>query len=381
MKKIELISVLFIWAILWAWSVWYLNKYPSLNAEKTITTKDNKQVKISGNIETNLNNLENQFKNISDNKTYVQLIKDPKYQEWVKNVNNLLESEKKQWNEDNVNYIYYNFTSNVVLKYLKDYTDLEKDLVIQSIRRIDFNTLVDKNYYTQLMKDYVDQKYYKPILEELKNVDAKKLDTDDAYFTKIMLDTQNGIFYRIFKNRYDWNKTWIGFKPEFLENQFVDFLSQRFEQILEKLWYNKTWFKKKVFEHYKIDSLEGLAKLINEDYENINKKYNLEKLWIPTDRFFRMDERRALFNNKELETRLYVDLQKQWKLEEFKKDVKELRLKMYLLSYLGKEINLFNHKVRAKFINPEGGPGIQNIFRIWRYVDEVYKLDLKPQVK
>jgi hypothetical protein len=93
------------------------------------------------------------------------------------------------------------------LKYLPDFTDLEKDLVIQSIRRIDFNTLTDKNYYTQLMKDYVDQKYYRPILKELSGIDAKRLDTDINYFRKVMLDTQNGIFYRIFKNRYDWNKT------------------------------------------------------------------------------------------------------------------------------------------------------------------------------
>jgi hypothetical protein len=119
----------------------------------------------------------------------------------------LLEQEKSAGHKNNVDYIYYNFIVLVVEKYLKNFSNLEKDLVIQSIRRIDFNTLTDKNYYTQLMKDYVDVKYYRPILEEIKNVDDKKLDADKEYFYKIMLEPQSGIFYRIFKNRYDWNKT------------------------------------------------------------------------------------------------------------------------------------------------------------------------------
>jgi len=78
-----------------------------------------------------------------------------------------------------------------VLKYLNNYSDFDKDLVIQSIRRIDFNTMTNKNYYTQLMKDYVDEKYYKPILANLDQIDKKKLDTNIQYFAKIMLNVQN----------------------------------------------------------------------------------------------------------------------------------------------------------------------------------------------
>ena len=377
MKRYELFVVLFIGIVFWAGTIYFL--WNKNNVVKTPTIKkQEKSLSKNTSVSKELKKFDERFKNISAWKTYVQLIKDKDYQTWVKDINQLIEKEKKQGHEDVVNYIYYNFIWDTVLKYLKNYSDLEKDLVIQSIRRLDFNTLVDKNYYTQLMKDYVDEKYYKPILEELKNIDSKKLDTDKEYFWKIMLDPQNGIFYRIFKNRYDWNKTWIGFKPEFLENQFVDFLSQRFEQILAKLGYDKAWFKKKVFEYYNINSLKELAWLIRKDFENINKKYDLKKLWIPTDRFFRMDERRYLFKNGWLE-KLYESLGD--RKDEFKQDVKQLRLKMYLLAYLWKEINLFNHKVRAKFIDPEGGPGVQNIFRVWRYVDEVMKLDLKPKLK
>ena len=377
MKKVELIVILLIWVILWGGVVWYYNKQP----KAVIETPKNKEItkNVNQNLQDKLNKLEIDFKNFSKWKTYVQLIKDKNYQAWVKNINNLLEQEKKAGHKNNLDYIYYNFMAMVVEKYLPNYSKLEKDLVIQSIKRIDFNTLTDKNYYTQLMKDYVDIKYYKPALEEIKNVDKKKLDTDKKYFYKIILDPTNWFFYRIFKNRYDWNKTWIGFKPEFLENQFVDFLSQRFEQILAKLWYDKLWFKKKVFEYYNINSLEQLRDLINQDFNNINKKYNLDNLWIPTDRFFRHDERRELFKKDGLHKKLYTKL---WNhLDEFKKDIKEFRLKMYLLSYLGKDINLFNSHVRAKFLNPDEWFGIQNLFRVWRYVDEVLKLDLKPEVK
>ncbi len=390
-KKWELIVVLVLgvlvgWGFMFFWQSYGQQKFIEKQIEKKLSSSKKSQ-NAEGNSElpkdlsSKLLELDNRFEQIVKWKTYTQIIKDKNYQEWVKEVNNLIEKYKKQWNEEVVNYIYYSFIPQEVLKYLSNFTDLEKDLVIQSIRRIDFNTLTDKNYITQLMKDYVDEKYYKPILKELSWIDAKKLDTDIQYFAKVMLDTQNGIFYRIFKNRYDWNKTWIGFKPEFLENQFVDFLSQRFEQILAKLGYDKNWFKKKVFEYYHINSLKELANLIRQDYLNMKKKYNLDELWIPTDRFFRMDERRFLFKNDGLHTYLYKKLKERGLLEEFKKDIKEFRLKMYLLSYLWKDINLFNHKVRANFIDPDLWPGIQNLFRVGRYVDEVMKLDLHPKVR
>jgi len=388
MKRLELVGIFILGILLWIggiylWQNWGQTKFIQKQIKVTTSNakSNNKEQQVDSEVVKLLNELDKQFKEIVKWKTYVQIIKDKNYQDWVKTVNQLIEKYKSQGKEDIVNYIYYTFIPQEVLKYLSNFTDLEKDLVIQSIRRIDFNTLTDKNYITQLMKDYVDEKYYKPILKELSGIDAKRLDTDINYFRKIMLDPQNWIFYRIFKNRYDWNKTWIGFKPEFLENQFVDFLSQRFEQILGRLWYDKNWFKKKVFEYYNINSLKELADLIRQDYLNIKQKYNLDKLGIPTDRFFRMDERRFLFKEDGLHSYLYKTLEKQWKLNEFKKDIKEFRLKMYLLSYLWKDINLFNHKVRANFIDPELGPGIQNLFRVWRYVDEVMKLDLNIKEK
>lgn len=391
-KYLEAIILIFMWVvggilIVYFWQNYWqkrliendVKKYISTNSKSQSNKNQDKNTDIPKDLMNQLADLDIQFKDIVKWKTYVQIIKDKKYQDWVRKVNDLIEKYKKEKNEDVVNYIYYKFIPLVVLKYLPDFTDLEKDLVIQSIRRIDFNTLTDKNYYTQLMKDYVDQKYYRPILKELSGIDAKRLDTDINYFRKVMLDTQNGIFYRIFKNRYDWNKTWIWFKPEFLENQFVDFLSQRFEQILAKLGYDKKRFKKKVFEYYHIHSLKELADLIRQDFLKIKKKYNIDKLWIPIDRYFRMDERRFLFKNDWLHTYFYKKLAEEGKLEEFKKDIKEFRLKMYLLSYLWKDINLFNDKVRANFVDPDFWPGVQNLFRLSRYVDEVMKLDLKKQ--
>jgi len=376
----EIIFAWIIWLILWwIWVYYWYNSWENLYNKEVI--KSNIQSDVSsGNIEKysdTLSKLEKQFKTISNWKTYEQLIKSNDYQNWVKNIATLIDNLKFKWKQNIVNYIYYNFISDVVLKYLNNYSDFDKDLVIQSIRRIDFNTMTNKNYYTQLMKDYVDEKYYKPILANLDQIDKKKLDTNIQYFAKIMLNVQNWIFYRIFKNRYDWNKTGIWFKPEFLENQFVDFLCQRFEQILWKLWYNKEWFRKKVFQYYNIDSLEWLRNLIEKDFEDLNKTYNLKKLWIPIDRFFRMDERRFLFNQDWLDKSVYKKLwnRKEW----FKDKVKQLRLKMYLLSYFWKDINLFNSRVRANYINSKWGFWIQNIFRVWRYVDEVMKLNLKPK--
>jgi len=376
MKKLELLIILIFGVVLWWWTVFYYNQKPSIEFKRQ-NTNVNSENNIT--IIDKLNQFEVEFKKISKWKTYTQLIKSKDYKNWVDNLNDLLLKNKKEDNNDNIDYIYYNFIPRIVQKYLSNYSTLEIDLVIQSIRRLDFNTLSDKNYYLQVMKDYVDQKYYKPILEETKNIDKTKLDKDKTYFYKIMLDPQNWIFYRIFKNRYDWNKTWIGFKPEFMENQFVDYLSQRFEQILNKFWYNKIWFKSKVFEYYNIKLLKELAWLIRQDYNTINKDFNLNKLWIPTDRFFRQDERRWLFKYDGLHKTLYKQL---WnRLNEFKNKVKQLRLKMYLLSYLWKDINMFNHKVRANFVDPDGAWWLQNIFRVWRYVDEVMKLDLKPKIK
>jgi len=375
MKK-DIIFVLLFGIILWGGVVYFYNQK---NDKVVLKTQKTKQVLKDKKVTADLTQLAKEFKDLSKWKTYTTLIKDKKYQAWVKKINNIIEEYKKQGKKDMVNYIYYNFIASNVLKDLNNFSDFEKDLIIQSIRRMDFNTLTEKNNYTQLMKDYVDVTYYQPILKEVTNIDKKRLNTDNKYFYKIMLDSKTWIFYRIFKNRYDWNKTGIGFKPEFLENQFVDFLSQRFEQVLSKLGYDKAWFRKRVFEYYHINSLKDLAKLINKDFQMMKKKYNLDNLWIPTDRFFRHDERRYLFKNGGLENDIYKKL---WdKLQEFKKDIKEYRLKMYLLSYLWKDENLFNDKVRAKFINPEEGGWIQNLFRTWRFVDEVKKLDLKPQVK
>lgn len=375
MKK-DLIFVLLFWIILGSGAVYF---YTSTNKNIYIKQDKNEKVIKDTNLTSELTNLSKEFKIIAKWKTYSQLIKDKKYHDWVLKINNLIEQYKKNNKDYMVNYIYYNFIANNVLKNLTNFSDFEKDLIIQSIRRMDFNNLTDKNYNMQLMKDYVDVTYYKPILKKVNKIDKDKLNTDNTYFYKIMLDSKTGIFYRIFKNRYDWNKTWIWFKPEFLENQFVDFLSQRFEQVLSKIWYNKEWFRKRVFSYYNINSLKDLAKLINKDFQDMKVKYNLAKLWIPTDRFFRQDERRYLFKNGGLENDIYKKLKD--KLNDFKKDIKEYRLKVYLLSYLWKEENLFNDKVRAKFINPWEWWGIQNLFRTWRFVDEVKKLDLKPKIK
>lgn len=375
MKK-DLIFVLLFWIILGSGAVYF---YTSTNKNIYIKQDKNEKVIKDTNLTSKLTNLSKEFKIIAKWKTYSQLIKDKKYHDWVLKINNLIEQYKKNNKDYMVNYIYYNFIANNVLKNLTNFSDFDKDLIIQSIRRMDFNNLTDKNYNMQLMKDYVDVTYYKPILKEVNKIDKDKLNTDNTYFYKVMLDSKTGIFYRIFKNRYDWNKTWIWFKPEFLENQFVDFLSQRFEQVLSKIWYNKEWFRKRVFSYYNINSLKNLAKLINKDFQDMKVKYNLAKLWIPTDRFFRQDERRYLFKNGGLENDIYKKLKD--KLKDFKKDIKEYRLKVYLLSYLWKDENLFNDKVRAKFINPWEWWGIQNLFRTWRFVDEIKKLDLKPKIK
>ncbi len=100
------------------------------------------------------------------------------------------------------------------------------------------------------------------------------------------------------------------------------------------------------------------------------------------DREYRGDEQADIFKDRAT-VDAYIAKVSNDRGTEFESDIKNLRLKMYLLSYLGRkhpsdaDQGLWSSRARAKFLDPVYGNAIQNLFRLSRYVNpELVTLDL-----
>jgi len=251
--------------------------------------------------------------------------------------------------------------------------DEEAELMIQSIKRKEFNSLEYKKLITERFKIYMEEKNYNPFIKNLTAEKISELKKDETALVKSLLDPYNWIIYLVLKNRYDWNKTGIWYKPAELEWELASYLNSKMQSTFSLLWYKDEDIQKLVFSDLKINSLEELAKLIKTDYDNLVLKYWLSTK-MPLDREYRNDEQNDIFKDRATVDN-YIAVLSDWNNKEFETDLSKLRIKMYLISYFGKDRKdldetqwLWSSRARAEFIDPVNGDWIQNLFRLSRYM-------------
>ncbi len=356
---------------IWTWKVDSKKEWIDLNDNAWINLEEESEITKRFDL------ISEKYPNHSDLMWSIQ------YEQFVEYVYSVFEKYKKiwwkEWDAIN-NYIYEKLIPKVVINnYVLNWriTEEESELVIQSIKRKDFNTLEDKKLLTEKFKIYFEEKKFNPFV---KSLNTKWLNKQEK--TNLVLQDKTWIFYQILSNRYDWNKIWIWYKPADMEAELTKYLDSKLTYVLWTIWVSETELEKAIYEKYKINTIELLAKDIFSDYNNIVKKYNLE--WkIPLDRAYRDDEINDIFVDRATVDK-YVDNLSSWQTISFLKDVENLRLKMYLLSYLWRNRTdldekqwLWSSKARAKFIDEKYGDWVQNIFRLSRYIPwEEVKIDL-----
>lgn len=323
--------------------------------------------------------IEESFKIISNQyNEYWEFLRSPQYKDFVDNIHNVFKKYKElEWNnEKELSYIFEVLIPRVVINnWFQTWKiwEEETELIIQSIKRKEFNSLEYKKLISERFKIYMEEKIYNPYIKELTAEKISEMKKDKTTFVETLLNPDRGIIYTILKNRYDWNKTWIGYKPSQLEWSFASYLNNKMVAVFWILWYTDKEVEKMVFEYYSINSLEELAWLIKNDFNFIVQKYNL--VWkIPFSREYRNDEQNDIFKDKTIVDQ-YISTISNEKNKEFENDLKELRLKMYLISYfwkdrkdLDKDQWLWSSRARSEFIDKGFWDGVQNLFRLSRYI-------------
>lgn len=309
---------------------------------------------------------------------YWDFLRSPQYKEFVTYVHEVFEKYKSlEWDhEKELTYIFEVLIpkvviNNWVIQWKMD--DKESELMIQSIKRKEFNSLEYKKLITERFKIYMEEKNYNPFIKSLTAEKISEMKNNKSLFVSNLLNPNNGIIYNVLKNRYDWNKTGIGYKPSELEWDFAKYLNDKMVTTFGILWYTDDEIKNMVFEELKVTSLEELAQSIKSDFDTLVTKYSLSTK-MPLEREYRNDEQNDIFKNKSTVDN-YISVLSNWNNKEFENALSNLRIKMYILSYFWKDRTdldeeqwLWSSRARAKFIDTTYWDGVQNIFRLSRYI-------------
>ena len=249
----------------------------------------------------------------------------------------------------------------------------DKELLIQWIKRQDFKTIEEKEDIVKKFKDYVIKNNFIPLDAKIAGL-TKELVNDEVKFKEIFLDPISWIYYSVFSNRYNLNKTWIWFKPDDMESNVIKFLNNKLDEIYKKIGINDEIAKAKVFSIYGYTSLEDIWEDIDKDFQNILVKYDLKDKKYPVQIGYTFEERKNIFESWQENLEKYIDDLVWSKKEEFKKDLIDFRLKMYLLSHFWRnhksnlEQWLWSSRARSVFINSIDWKWAQNIFRLSRFI-------------
>lgn len=285
---------------------------------------------------------------------------------------------KRNWKKNN--YIFERLIPKIVINnYVVNWriSDIEAELIIQSIKRNDLKTLEDKNLITEKFKIYFEENKFNPFV---KSLDTKWMTKEQKI--DLILQDKTWIFYTILSNRYNWNKTWIWYKPWNMEAEFTKYLDWKLNNVYWIIGVTEKDVQEAIYKKYNINSLEDLAKLIKWDFDKIVNKYKLE--WkMPLERTYRDDEISDIFKDR-VTVDKYTETLSWWNTSDFLKDIENIRFKMYLISYLWKDRTdldpeqwLWSSEARSKFIDRKYWDWIQNLFRLGRYIPwEEIKIDL-----
>lgn len=254
----------------------------------------------------------------------------------------------------------------------------------EQTRRGDFTTWKEKLQRTQKYWDLYVKKDIKKDNDYINNLKqncnwgalCKKIDIDKFIKACTAVDSFNP-FYNIMHNRYNWNKITgegLWFKPKLLETQFIERLIKSFNtEVLPNIWLTKEEFKKRIQKEYGFKTTDELVKIIEKKFLQFKETVWLEK-YIPINRKFTKKERKLIFKDKGT---LMKELKGLLNNPDNRTKIKELRLLTYYLIYFDDTKKYWSSGYRAK--NMSYGYGIQNLFRVSRYVDEPFKLSLKVQ--
>ena len=302
------------------------------------------------------------------------LMRSIQYKEFVNYIYEIFDKYKEIWNEESEeknNYLFEKLIPKIVVDnyILKEkISEKESELIIQSIKRNDFNTLQDKNLLTEKFKIFFEETVYNPFIKTLdinEKTPEEKLD--------MLLDTKNWIIYSILSNRYNWNKTGIWYKPGDMEAEFMVYLNGKMQNIFNVIWVEEQEVQAYAFWKYWVDSLEALGQNILKNFETLVETYQLEGK-VPLKRYYRNDERNDIFVDRET-VDLYIQTISWNKSESFNEDLTEIRLQVYLLSYfwrnrtdLNEDQWLWSSRTRSDFIHKDFWKWVQNLFRLSRYL-------------
>ncbi|USN59009.1 MAG: hypothetical protein H6767_02785 [Candidatus Peribacteria bacterium] len=331
--------------------------------------------------------VEQRFQQISEMySSHSDLITSIQYKEFVGYVYEVFDTYKAMEgnHEKELGYLFDVVIPRIVINnwVLTDKIDeAEAELIIQSIKRKDFNSVEYKKLLTEKFKIYMEETRYN---ELIKGLTPEKLEglKDDTAMQQFLFDPEVGVMYQVLSNRYNWNKTGIGYKPGDLEAEFVQYLDEKMVNILAILGITQDRLRDLAFDYYGVDSLENLAKSIKQQLDTMIATYPLEGN-IPLDRYYRDDERDDIFVDRDT-VDVYVEKLSGGDVAGFYRDMEALRLEVYMLSYLGKdrtdldpEQGMWSSQARSDFIDPVYGKGLQNIFRLSRYLKpEPVKINL-----
>lgn len=247
--------------------------------------------------------------------------------------------------------------------------DMER--LAEQIRRGDYTTMADKNKIT---KKYIDLYLKKDINKVLKLIKQWELNKENFTDKVLEQDNPNNPFYLIIHNRYNWNKitdAGLWFKPKELETKFMIKLIWIIDnKILPAVGLDRETFKKQIFKKLGISDIKWLEEKIVALFIKMKDKYHLAD-HLPIDRGFTKKERKKAFQDEVSLLTVYGDLLRN---KDFVSNLKKLRLYDYLLIYLDDTKKNWSSRYREK--NMWYWHGIQNIFRMGRYVGEPFEFNI-----
>lgn len=297
-----------------------------------------------------LNVLINQFK------TKDNLIKSEQFQKFVYDLNyeyfwcewNIYECKvEKPYDYDKTNYLFYIYIPKLVTSLNleeKWWTDSQIETVIQTIKREDFKTKVEKEIEVEKFIEKLNQ-YKDEIIKNNESIDFESFVFD--YYEWLL----NKILKEVYSIKIDWEE------DDELET-IMAYWEKIFFEILENYNISKNDFINKTQKLYWYNENQNIINSIINDLSNI-RNYNIDQnitAVLPDDRYLRNDE---LANISELAKKYEIE----------NENILELRNKVLLLFLLWKEDELYSLPNRLNKYNFEWKYLLTNIFKYSKYLN------------
>jgi hypothetical protein len=251
-----------------------------------------------------------------------------------------------------LNYLFYIAIPNIVIEQgleKKWWTNSEIETLIQSIKRKDFKS--------KLEKEIILEKYDNKLEKKLKSIDISKINLDkfkkdNNYFKEIFLDDFNWLFISFIKEIYSIKIDW---EEDDELDRIVNVTSDKFNKLLDKLGITEKDFKDRIFLIKWYDNNRTIIDNIIFELKKISSNLN-NKIWFPTDRYFRNDE-------------LYIfDGISDRTNKKLKKELLYIRNNVLLIFYFWRDKKLYRLPLRLEKYNFKEKFLLTNFFKYSKYI-------------